>query len=250
MEKSIFDKLVVIYKYFRYLSTEPLAKELLRKIYKESEAMGTFIHPDEVGIEEFLEIDKKTMYSKQFWMYMENLEKIHDKMKILKECKMKDRKLYEDICACYSKPYSEDLLDFTMQIVNSGFFEKISENKFIDDKEDEKTSFDEKRGLLYLKGEKITINKQDKITNAYKILKYIFITNKDNLTDDFFYSEIAENEFNEIDYKNRNNNWQKYHTACKDIQSKIEKQTKDNISDFLIFNTGRTGKVSINKKYI
>ncbi|MFA5184775.1 MAG: hypothetical protein WC456_04605, partial [Patescibacteria group bacterium] len=73
---------------------------------------------------------------------------------------------------------------------------------------------------------------------------------KDNLTDDFFYSEIAESEFGEVDYKHRPNNWRKYHTACEDIKEKIRNQTADEINDFLIFNTGKTGRIRINKKYL
>ena len=49
--------------------------------------------------------------------------------------------------------------------------------------------------------------------------------------------------------------WSKYGTVYK-LNKKVslgiggELKFKDNISDFLVFNTGRTGKVKINEKYI
>ncbi len=110
-----------------------------------------------------------------------------------------------------------------------------------------KPYFDEVKSILYLRGFKIPIAIQDKITNAHKILNYIFITNKDNLGDDFYYAEIAEKEFNEPDYKNK---WRMFHTACQDIQDKIRISTHNAIEDFLDFNSSKRGRVKINPKYL
>jgi hypothetical protein len=119
-----------------------------------------------------------------------------------------------------------------------------------DDKTDNKTYFDEKKSILFIKGQKIYINKQERMTNAHKILKYIFIDNKDNLKDNFFYSEIAEDEFGELEYKERKNNWKKYNRTCQYINDKIREQTNNTIVEFLKYNTGSKGKVKINKKYL
>ena len=83
-----------------------------------------------------------------------------------------------------------------------------------------------------------------------KDIKNKIIDNKKNLEDDFFYSEIAENEFNELDYKERKNNWRTYFRACQDINDKILNQTNELVKDFLKFNTGKKGNASINKKYL
>src|SRR3989339_541598 len=98
--------------------------------------------------------------------------------------------------------------------------------------------------------EKVLINIQDKITNAHKILKYIFIDNKKNLEDDFFYSEIAEDEFQDTEYKSNQKAWETYHIACRYINKKVMEQTNNKITDFLIYNTGKTGKVKLNKIYL
>ena len=110
-------------------------------------------------------------------------------------------------------------------------------------------SFDETKSLLYFQGQKIKIAKQDKLTNAHKILKYIFCK---DLKDEFYYSEIAEDEFGDDQehYAKTKNSWRPYHTACQEIQEKIRKSTLEKIEDFLIFNTGKTGKVRINPKYL
>jgi hypothetical protein len=111
------------------------------------------------------------------------------------------------------------------------------------------TWFDEKRSILYIKGEKIPINLQDKITNAHKILKHIFITNKGNLKDDFFYSEIAFDEFEDLEYKQDKKSWKKYFIACEKIKEKIVENTKNKIDNFLIYNTGQKGRIKINFEY-
>jgi hypothetical protein len=103
---------------------------------------------------------------------------------------------------------------------------------------------------LFVRGEKIAINKQAKTTNAHKVLKYIFVTNKDNLDDDFFYSEIAEDEFEDTEYTLDNESWRKYHVACQVVNKKVADHTKGEIKDFLVFNTGIKGKVKLNKKYL
>jgi len=193
----------------------------------------------------------KVIYSNDFWLYYSNLEVIHGKMRKIKECRICDKGKFDNLSHLYSKPYSNDMLELSFKVVNSNVFDELDKKCFFD--EGKKTGdmwFDDKKSVLYIRGQKVLINRQDKITNAHKILKYIFIDNKKNLKDDFFFSEIAEDEFKELDYKERKNNWRTYFRACQDINEKIVHQTNELVKDFLQFNTGRTGKVSINKKYL
>ena len=172
-------------------------------------------------------------------------------MKKIKECKIAEKKEFEDLCRLFSKPYSKDSLNLSFKVINSNIFEQLDQKIFLsEDDEDKKTYFDQKRSILWIKGQKIYINKQDKITNAHKILKYIFKDNKNNLDDEFFYSEIAEDEFEDLEYKQNHQGWERYRIACRNIQNKIKNQTNDTIKDFLIFNTGKKGRVKINKKYL
>ena len=128
------------------------------------------------------------------------------------------------------------------------FLEKQNIKKEVEEKK-KKLSFSLEKSMLYFQEQKIKIAKQDKITNAHKILKHIF--SKD-LKDDSYYSEIAEDEFGEEQkhYAKTKNSWQRYYVACKEIQEKIRKGTPEKIEDFLIFNSGISGKVKIKPKYL
>ena len=143
------------------------------------------------------------------------------------------------------------MLCLSFSVVNSNVFDRLDQSSFFNGQETQgKTYFDEAKSLLFVKGEKVEINIQEKTTNAHKILRYIFITNKDNPKDDFYFSEIAEDEFEELDYKDKQNGWKTYHRACEYVNDKIREQTQNQISDFLIFNTGQKGKTKINSKYL
>ncbi|MDO8261266.1 MAG: hypothetical protein Q7T50_07305 [Candidatus Magasanikbacteria bacterium] len=200
--------------------------------------------------DEFLDVKGEAIFSREFWSYYSNLERIHKKMKKLKKCCIHDKEEFDSFCKLFSKPYSKEMLELSFKVVNSEVFERLDQECFFSsDKNDNKTYFDEEKSVLYIKGEPIKINIQDKITNPHKILKHIFITNKDNLTDDFFYSEIAEDEFGELEYKSSKNNWRKYSRTCEVINEKINKEYK-HIKQFLKFNSGIKGKIKVNKKYL
>lgn len=101
--------------------------------------------------------------------------------------------------------------------------------------------FDEDTGNLFINGVMVAIKGQKRVTNEYRIMKYIFSSG--NLRDEFFYTEIATGILDE-DFK-----LSSYTTACEKIQNKILKET--GIGDFLIFNySKKQGKMQINPKYL
>ena len=251
LERNIFQRFVIVYRYIRLLNKDPLTKEILQKMFDDTAKVMGKLNNDGMDEEEFLDVKGEVIYTNDFWVYYSNLEIIHGKMKTIKKCKLCDKSKFDNLCRLFSKPYSKEMLELSFKVINSNVFDQLDQKCFLDEgKKDGETYFEEKKSVLYIKGQKILINRQDKITNAHKILKYIFIDNKKNLEDDFFYSEIAENEFNELDYKERKNNWRTYFRACQDINEKILNQTNELIKDFLEFNTGKKGKASINKKYL
>ncbi len=250
IETNIFQRFVIVYKYFKFLNTEPIVKDILQKIFDDT---AKIIGEPEENMDEdkFLKVKGDALFSREFWVYYTNLEVIYGKMKKLQKCHLSDKNEFEQLSKLFSKPYSKKMLELSLEVINSEVFNRLDQKVFCeDDEHDGETYFDEKRSVLYVKGEPIKINKQSRITNAHKILKYIFITNKDNLDDDFFYSEIAENEFHELEYGKSRRTSETYRLACREIQEKVRKQTKDKIEDFLIFNTGKAGFVKINKKYL
>lgn len=250
IERNIFERFVIVYKYIRFLNKDPIVKDALQKIFNDTaKIMG---EPDDCMDEDkFLNVKGEALFSREFWTYYTNLEVIYGKMKKVQKCLLTDKTEFDQLCKLFSKPYSKKMLELSFEVVNSEVFNRLDQKCFVDeeDERENETYFDEPKSILFVKGEKIAINKQGKETNAHKILKHIFITNKNNLTDDFFFSEVAEDEFNDLDY-NEDKNWRKYHMACQVVNKKVTKNTKDRIDDFLIFNTGNKGKVKVNQKYL
>lgn len=250
IERNVFQRFVIVYKYIGYLNTDPLVKNILQKIFTDTaKVIG---EPDEFTNEEqFLDVKGEAIYSKGFWQYYTNLEVIYSKMKRIKSCHLEDKVEFENLKKLFSKPYSKKMFELSFEVINSEIFNRLDQECFFDaDEPDNKTYFDEKKSVLFVKGEKIVINKQAKITNAHKILRHIFVTNKENTKDDFFYSEMAEDEFGDSEYTLRDDSWRKYHTACELINGKVEQGTEDEIKDFLIYNNGNKGRVKVNKKYL
>lgn len=250
VESNIFQRFVIIYKYITLIDKDPIAKDILQKIFDNTaEVMGEA--GQELNEDKFLNVKSEVIHTNEFWVYYSNLKIIYSRMKKIKECKLPEKKEFDDLCRLFSKPYSKDSLKLSFKVVNSNIFEQLDQNNFLSEEEEDgkKTWFDQKRSILWIKGEKVPIGKQDKIGNAHKLLKYIFITNKDNLEDDLFYSEMAEDEFDDFDeYKENHKRWKRYHNICSEVNKKIEDAIK--IKDFLIFNTGRKGKFKVNKKYL
>ncbi len=101
--------------------------------------------------------------------------------------------------------------------------------------------FDSEKSVLYFHETEIPISLKNDKSNAHYILTHIFKT--DDIGQDFPFTEIAEDTFNEDNEK-----WRKYYRACEDINKKVYKATK--IDDFLEFSSGKSAWVRINKKYL
>lgn len=251
IERNIFQRFVIVYKYIRFLNKDPLTKEILQKIFSDTTKLIGENSDELMDEDKFLDVKGEAIFSREFWVYYTNLEVIYGKMKKIKKCHIQDKTEFEKLLGLFSKPYSKQMLELSFKIVNSEVFDRLDKECFFNNNEHEnETYFDEPKSILYIKGQKIIISKHDKITNAHKILKHIFITNKDNITDDFFYAEIATDEFGEMNYTDDEQGWEKYRVACRDLKKKIIEQTDGKIKDFLIFNTGKQGRIKINQKYL
>jgi len=250
-ERNIFQKFVIVYRYINLLNRTPLATGILQKIFDEATLTMGKADIDCQDRKNFLNVKSEVIYTNDFWVYYGNLEVIYGRMKELKKCKTDDRQEFDNLCRLFSKPYSKEMLELSFRVVNSNIFDQLDRELFFNEGKNEgKTWFDEENSVLYIKGERIPINQQDKTTNAHKILKYIFITNNDNLEDEFFFSEIAFDEFEDLEYKQDATSWRKYFVACDEIKKKIIKYTKNHVDNFLQFNSGQKGRVKINLEYL
>lgn len=250
IETNVFQRFVIVYKYFRFLNRDPLVKNVLQKIFDETAKLVG--EPEEdMNEDRFLDVKSEAIYSKGFWIYYTNLEVIHGKMKRLQKCHLADKAELEKLSKLFSKPYSKKMLELSFEVVNSEVFNRLDQESFCEDDEHEgETYFNEDKSVLYVTGRKVLINKQDKITNAHKVLRYMFVSNKDNLTDDFYYSEMADTEFGELDYNRNPKAWERYRDTCKYINKLVQEQTDNVVKGFLMYNTGQKGRVKINKKYL
>ena len=251
IERNIFQKFVIVYKYIGLLNTDPLTRGILQKMFDDTaKIMGRFDN-ESLDEEEFLNVKGEAIYSNDFWVYYSNLEVIYGKMKKIKNCQLDEKADFENLARLFSKPYSKEMLKLSFKVVNSNVFDRLDRKCFLDNElKDETTRFDADKGILYVRGEPIKIKSKMKDSNHYKILKHIFVTNCDNLAEDFFYSEIASDEFGDLEYHENQHSWKKYYDACGKVRDKIRSGTKNKVDDFLVFSSGQAGKISINPIYL
>ena len=244
-EENVFRRSIIVFNFVETIFKNKEAKKAFDFLVAEaSEEMRLA----ETGNEEAI-LKTKLGCGCRFWRHFADLDAVHSIMNKMKRDKdrLALKKLDEIIC----RPYSAKLFQAAFQVVSDCVLEKIEQEEFFkkSDRTD-KTWFDYQKSVLYLRGHKIPIAKQEKETNAHKILKYIFKDNKENLKDNFFYSEMAEDIFEDLEYKEDKNSWKKYTRTCEVINEKVFNGTKRAVDNFLIFNSGKRGCLKINPEYI
>lgn len=244
-EENVFRKSVIVFNFVETILKNKEAKKSFDSLVAEA---AEEITSAETGNEEDI-LKTKLCCGSRFWRHFADLDAVHSIMKKMR--RDKDRRGLKKLDNIICQPYSVNLFHAAFQVVSGCILEKTEQEEFFKNGgQESRTWFDDIKSVLYVKGEKVSINRQDKTTNAHKILRHIFITNKDNLDDDFFYSEIALDEFEDIEYKQDKNSWRKYFYACEEIQNKILKATKKRVENFLIFNTGQKGRIKLNSEYV
>jgi hypothetical protein len=248
-EANSLKKVIIIHDYVEYVKNNDKLSKLLKDIITRSENNVDKILKKEI---EGLTLKELGYKNGQFvaddivWILFCFFLMIYKKMKDYKEIDKDGQKEIE-------KWLGEEVVRPDILIVVQTFFiilhqyilTLLNKEIFLSG-HSSKIFFDELHSILYFFGEPVKISKQDdRNTVAHQILKYIFIDNKDNLHDDFFYSEMHELMFDDEKYKP-----EKYYIACRDIQEKIRAKTAKKIEDFLVFNTGKKGKVKLNKIYL
>jgi len=245
-EENIFQRTLAIFKFVEMLQKNKDTKKALDSLLGKTSNEMDF---QELSDEDDL-LCEKAGIDCDFWVCYGALDKVHTL--ILKFKETEDKRYANKAIKMISASYYPEIYRICLKMVAGCLLEKMETDYLLTNKKDkeEKTCFNSQRSILYVKGFKIMMTKQDKETNVHKILKYIFKDNKDNLKDNFFFSEIAEDVFEELEYKEDNNAWQKYYDTCKKINQKIRSGTKSVVENFLIFNSGKRGHLKINPEYI
>jgi hypothetical protein len=134
-----------------------------------------------------------------------------------------------------------------MAIVGKYILDNIDAKAWLDSgKPKPPISFDKEKSLLNIRGEEIKIARQKDRPIDHYILECIF--SKDDISDPADFSEISR-EYLKEEY-DKAKDWNKFRHACDNLNKKIEKDTKDRISDFLIYSTEKLGWCKINQKHL
>ena len=140
IERDIFQRLVIVYKYIKLLNTDPLAKNILQKIFDDTAHMLGDVEAKQLDEEKFVDVKGEALYSQKFWIYYSNLETIHNRMKAVKKCQVRDKKEFKKLRNLFSKPYSKKMFELSFEVVNSEMFDKMDEDCFLTKPNKEKKS--------------------------------------------------------------------------------------------------------------
>ena len=250
-----FERYRIIYDFFERLSKDKKLKEIIKELKIETKTKQKSVLKKD-GL--FLCLKNNDLkISSNLWLCYLSLNFIYKALNKYqktqdKKEKLKLEKYLDDIMSNYQ---NKQIFELSLWAISNHIFDLLDKEIFLNQAQNEIKEklplyFDEIKSLLFIQGEKIPIQIYSKPTDAHKVLKYILIDNANNLDDDFYYSEISENEFGDLDYKKSQRNWERLYYACRNIQSKIKKCTKNSVDNFLIFNSGTQGKVSINSQYL
>ncbi len=246
-EPNNFAKCVVIYDYMDFVHKNDKLRKVLQNIIDDIPTQISLFMEREITLCEADLFDSKIELVNNDWTHYVILSNMYYLLReYVKESKARRAFLDKELDKGFSLPYSREQFELSLKAFNQKLSHAIDKEFFVSDNDEaRKISFDDKRSILNLYGEKIKITKRNNTTVQDVILKYMFIKNPEALGEEFFYSEIAQDE-----YKDEAYNWRKYHVACTEIQRKIKEQTQNNLDNFLLFDTGKSGKISLNQKCI
>jgi hypothetical protein len=245
-EENIFQRSLTIFKFIGILQKNKDTKKTLDSLLSET---NKEIDYNKLSDEDDL-LCEKAGIDCDFWVCYGALDKVHTLITKFKDTQ--DKRYADRAVKMITASYYPEIYRICFKMVAGCLLEKMATDYLLANKKDkdDKAYFDSQRSILHVKGFKILITQRGQENNAHKILKYIFKDNKDNLKDNFFFSEIAEDVFEDLEYKDDKNSWKKYHRACELINEKIIKGTKNAVDKFLIFNTGQKGFLKLNSEYV
>ena len=245
-EENVFQRSLTIFKFVEILQKNKETKKALDSLLSET---SKEIDYQKLSDEDDL-LCEKAGIDCDFWVCYGALDKVHSL--ILKFKETQDKRYANKATKMITASYYPEIYRICLKMVAGCLLEKMETEYLLANKKDKKDKawFDDKKSILYVAGKKIQIAQRGSETNAHKILKYIFKDNKENLKDNFFFSEIADDIFSDSEYKEEKNGWLKYYDTCKKINEKIINRTKNAVENFLLFNCGKTGCVKINPKYL
>lgn len=240
-ESRNFKLFVVIHEYISSLQ-DPLSESKVKEYQNITNKSLEKIKEDDIdgdSLEYNLDIISNAIDSVGAFCILVGVYEIMEKYRGEKQIEVKN-KLDNNFTKKYKK-----FLDFLLYTLHEDIMEHLDELEFINNNDNkDKIIFDKEKSILYIKGKKIKIKRKADFPLEHYILEYLF--EQEDKNDEVYFKDIAQEKLNEYDY-NGLTDWKRYYRACERLQEKIRIDT--NITDFLLFSTGKTGNVKINKKY-
>ncbi len=248
-----FERYRIIYDFLSRLSKDKKLKELIEELKKEAQTKQKSVLLKDGFFNCLKKEDLKI--SSNLWVCYLSLSSMYQALKKYQKASNKKEKLrlekyLDNVMSDYQ---NKQMLDLSLWAVSHYIFDLLDKEMILNlvEKNDKNVLyFDEAKSFLFVAGYKIPIAKNDKTTNAHKILKYIFRDNANNLNSEFFYSEIAEDEFEDLEYRQAKNSWRRYYCMCQELERKIKKHSNNIVDNFLVFNTGSNGRIKISPAYL
>lgn len=247
-EPNCLKKFIVVYEYVDFLNNNSKLEKLFREEKENSlDTLNSLLDGSttfgDFGLNQGgFNFDDNIGF---FYAFMDAMHKTMEEYKILenetkaKEVERKMEKVIKD-------PMQKFIFDMSFSVLNKKIFNQLNKEDFKNDtKNKNELRFDKDKSILYFKNKKVKIKRKADLPLEHYILEYIF--EQDDLKTEVYFREIAEDKLGETDY-NGLNDWKKYYRACEKLQEKVRVET--GVDNFLIFSTGKTANVMINKQYI
>ena len=253
-----FERYLIIYGLLEKLHKDPKLRKIKEKIKIRNKAKQKSITKSN-GLFLYLkkELENNSSFNNDICSCFEALNFVYQSiLEIKKASERQSEKIEDKLNQTIFVYQGMEILKHALKIFSHAIFDALDKERLLNEenkaviKKIKRTYFNEAKSTLFVLGEAVPISTNNKSTNAHKILKHIFIDNADNLDDDFFYSEIAEDEFGDLEHGKSGHSWRRYYDACKCIEKKIIKHTKNSVDNFLVFDCRKTGKVKINLEYL
>jgi len=140
------------------------------------------------------------------------------------------------------------MLGASIEVVNKYIIDQIDSEEFLaNGKTDSKLSFNKAKSVLNIYGQEIKIQRKSDKPHDHFILEYLF--EQENIFDEADFSDIAKTKLGIKEY-NGAKDWHTLRHACDRLNKKVEKSTKAQEKEFLIYHSGKTGWCKINPKYL
>lgn len=261
-ETKPFQTFVIVHDYIDEINNSKYLKGFVKEINNDMKKYLDTLKDLPKTENKLNEDNKLKIFFNQFsspsvWPAYATLYSTYEIIEILKKSKKEIQKWIKEMSEKIS--LNEDPNYFDNQYKRFiGIFLDIFHNKIINEldmlilinnsnkNKKAKPHFNETSSMLIINGIKIKIKRQNKNTIEHDLLRYIF-KNERELKNEFFYSEMADEVFDDEGYHDNKNSWRKYRDACENINRKVN--DKIGKKDFLIFGNSKQGTMTINPEY-